>query len=51
MTRKVFTHFGSDTEERRDELIRIIGHSIERLSAPELEALYYDMLTKDYIRK
>lgn len=34
----------------REELIRIIGHSLEQLSDSELEALYYDMLTKDYIR-
>ena len=37
-------------ELRREELIRIIQHSAERLSLPELEALYYDMLTKDYVR-
>ena len=41
-------HF--DQEYRHDELIRIIEHSLERLSLPELEALYYDMVTKDYIR-
>ena len=48
---KVFSHFGqSDGEERRDELIRTISHSIEHLTTSELEALYYDMLTTDYIR-
>ncbi|MCH5177281.1 MAG: hypothetical protein J1F25_04585 [Prevotellaceae bacterium] len=41
--------FGTDPDLRREELIRIIGHSIEHLSVSELEALYYDMLTKDYI--
>lgn len=35
----------------REEMIQIIGHSLEQLSESELEALYYDMLTKDYIRK
>ena len=34
---------------RRDELIRIIEHSVEKLTLPELEALYYDMTTKSYI--
>lgn len=35
---------------RREELIRIIEHSVEQLSDAELEAIYYDLLTKDYIR-
>ena len=47
---KVFTHFGSDDETRRAELIRTIEHSIERLNLGELEALYYDLIAKDYIR-
>ena len=34
---------------RRDELIRIIEHSVEKLTLAELEALYYDMSTKSYI--
>ncbi len=32
-------------------MIRQIEHSVAHLSLPELEALYYDMLTKNYIRK
>ena len=36
-------------ENRRDELIRTIEHSIERLSLPELEAVYYDLVSKGYI--
>lgn len=48
---KVFTHFGDDGESRRDELIRIIEHSVERLTLSELEALYYDLVSKDYIRQ
>lgn len=47
------THFpyqGLDDDMRREELVRTLEHSIERLSLPELEALYYDMLTKDYLR-
>jgi len=41
--------FTQSEERRRDELIRIIEHSIEKLTLPELEALYYDMTTKSYI--
>lgn len=50
-TMKVYTHFGGDDEGRREELIRTIEHSVERLSLAELEALYYDLVAKDYIRK
>jgi hypothetical protein len=41
-----FTH---SEEQRRDELIRLIENSIEKLTLQELEALYYDMTTKSYI--
>ncbi|MBW4871947.1 hypothetical protein KZY59_10425 [Prevotella buccae] len=45
-------NFGQQHDEgRREELIRQIEHSVAHLSLPELEALYYDMLTKDYIQK
>lgn len=37
-------------ESRREELIRMIEHSVEQLSVGELEALYYDMVAKDYIK-
>ena len=37
-------------EDRRAELIRVIEHSVEKLTLPELEALYYDLISKDYIR-
>ena len=47
---KVFTHFSSDGDSRRDELIRTIEHSVEHLTLAELEALYYDLVSKDYIR-
>ena len=36
-------------EYRREELIRVIEHSVEKLTLQELEALYYDMSTKSYI--
>ncbi|MBR1840196.1 MAG: hypothetical protein IJ782_06420 [Prevotella sp.] len=43
------SRFDKTNEYRRDELIRIIEHSVESLTLPELEALYYDMTTKNYI--
>lgn len=41
--------FNQTDERRRDELIRIIEHSVEKLTLAELEALYYDMTTKSFI--
>jgi hypothetical protein len=41
--------FSQSDEGRRDELIRIIEHSVEKLTLAELEALYFDMTTKSYI--
>ena len=41
--------FTQSEEFRRDELIRMIEHSVEKLTLPELEALYYDMTTKSFI--
>ena len=41
--------FTQSDDYRRDELIRIIEHAIEKLTLSELEALYYDMSTKAYI--
>ena len=40
-----------ENDTRRAELIRVLEHSIERMSLPELEALYYDLVAKDYIRE
>ena len=42
-------NFTQSDDYRRDELIRIIEHSVEKLTLAELEALYYDMSTKSYI--
>ena len=39
--------FSSD-EYRREELIRLIERSVQQLTLQELEALYYDMSTKNY---
>ena len=41
--------FGQSDDFRREELIRKIEHSVENLTLQELEALYYDMSTKNYI--
>ena len=41
--------FNQSDEGRRDELIRITEHNVEKLTLQELEALYYDMTTKSYI--
>ena len=43
--------FGESDDFRREELIRVIEHSVENLTLQELEALYYDMSTKNYINK
>ena len=44
-------HFGHSDDFRREELIRVIEHSVENLTLQELEALYYDMSTKNYINE
>jgi hypothetical protein len=41
--------FSQSDEGRRDGLIRVIEHSVEKLTLAELEALYYDMTTKNFI--
>jgi hypothetical protein len=41
--------FTQSEDYRCDELIRIIEHSVEKLTLAELETLYYDMFTKSYI--
>ena len=43
--------FGQSDDYRREELIRIIELSVENLTLQELEALYYDMSTKNYINE
>ncbi|MCH5176314.1 MAG: hypothetical protein J1F40_10560 [Prevotellaceae bacterium] len=41
--------FTQSEEYRREELVRKIEHAIEKLTLQELEALFYDMSTKNYI--
>ena len=41
--------FRQSDDFRREELIRVIEHSVKNLTLQELEALYYDMSTKNYI--
>ena len=43
-----FSRFNASGDDRR-ELIRAIEHAVEHLTQGELEALYYDMLTKGLI--
>ena len=43
--------FGQSDDYRRVELIRKIEYSLENLTLQELEALYYDMSTKNYINE
>ena len=46
-----YGRFGQSDDYRRVELIRKIEHSLESLTLQELEALYYDMSTKNYINE
>ena len=46
-----FAHFNSTGDYRREELIRNIEHAVAKLTQGELEALYYDMLTKGLIEE
>ena len=43
--------YSQSEDFRREELIRVIVHSVEKLTLQELEALYYDMSTKNYINE
>jgi len=43
--------FTSSNEYRREELIRKIEHAVNNLTLEELEALHYDMITKNYINE
>ena len=43
--------FGQSDDFRRDELIRVIEHSVENLTLQELEALYYYRSTKNFINE
>lgn len=43
--------FEQAEEYRREELVRRIEHSVENLTLQELEVLYYDMSTKNYINE
>ena len=48
---KTFTTFGHSSDEfRRDELVRKIEHALQELTLGELEGLYYEMISKDYLR-
>ena len=40
----------NNNDFRREELLRMIGQAINELSLEELESLYYDMNTKNFIK-
>ena len=44
-------HYSQSDDFRREELLRNIERAISRLTLQELEALYYDMSTKNYINE
>ncbi len=43
--------YGSSDEYRREKLIKRIEHALSSLTLEELEALHYDMITKNYINE
>ena len=43
--------YTSSDEYRREELIRKIEHAVSALTHEELEALHYDMITRNYINE
>ena len=43
--------YNSSDEYRREELIKRIEHALSNLTLDELEALHYDMITKNYINE
>ncbi len=49
LTMSYYHSFTSSDEYRREELIRKIEHAVNGLTLEELEALHYDMITKNYI--
>ena len=44
-----YTRFEQSEEFQREELIRKIEATVKNMSLRELEALYYEMSTKNYI--
>ena len=44
------SRFVMSEEYRREELVRTIERTVESLTLAELEALHYDMITKNYIK-
>ena len=48
--KKQMSRFTMSEEYRREELVRTIERTVECLTLAELEALHYDMITKNYIK-
>ena len=38
-------------DTRRAELVWVLEHSVRQLTLPELEAFYYDLTARGYIRE
>ena len=47
----VYNRFEQTEEVQREELIRKIDASVRSMSLRELEALYYELSTKNYINE
>lgn len=45
-----FFGFRDNDELRRQQLINIIESTVSKLTTDELESLYYDMITKQFIK-
>lgn len=43
-----YKKYSSSDEDRREELIKKIEAAVNSLTLEELEALHYDMMTKNY---
>lgn len=43
--------YSASGEYRREELIKKIERAVSNLTLEELEALHYDMITKNYINE
>lgn len=46
-----YTRFEQPEDVQREELMRMIEASMKNMSLRELEALYYEMSTKNYINE
>lgn len=45
------SYYSGSEEYRREELIKQIERAVNQLTLEELEALHYDMITKNFINE